>query len=308
MHRADNHLQQLVGGTLGRTNWVDCLAEPKPKLQGILTAKIREWSRKELMRTLSEDDRVDLRSAGGPGAGAFLMPPVQIELFEGEAAAKMPDKHFTIELQDRLRCDVCPAGARCQHRSKTGVLCNQPLDRRGKHALKCEVGPTRTGRHNSLRDWTAKFHQKVTGLTAVTEQRVQSWDRVNPRTGRLEEAVLDVATRDAVTGRKIYVDTTVTCAHSDYEPRQRARANKDGLAASNAVDEKRERYPPAGGELVPMAFEAGGRAAEETRAFVRTWGSGLEPAERTEVIRYAWQQLSTLVQVGNAEMILSAIG
>ena len=50
------------------------------------------------------------------------------------------------------------------------------------------------------------------------------------------------------------------------------------------MDEKRERYPPAEGALVPMAFEAGGRAAEETLAFVRTWGSGLEPAERTEVI------------------------
>ena len=303
--RAEAHLHQLAGGSLGGVNWVDCLAEPKPKLQGVWSAKLRDWGRKELLRTLGEDDRVDFRSAGGPGAGGFLEPPVQLE---GEKPAEMPDAHFTIMLQDRLRCNVCPEGARCQHRSKTGVLCNQPLDRRGKHVHKCEVGPTRTGRHDSIRDWTAKFHQKTTGLTAVTEQRVPAWDRVNPRTGRLEEARLDVATRDAVTGRKIYVDTTVTCAHSDYQPRQRARANKDGLAASNAVDEKRERYPPSGGELVPMAFETGGRPAEETRTFVRTWGQGLGPAERTEVIRYAWQQLSKLVQIGNAEMLLSAIG
>ena len=135
-----------------------------------------------------------------------------------------------------------------------------------------------------------------------------AWDRLNPHTGCLEEAKLDVATRDAVTGRKIYIDTTVTCAHSGYEPRQRARANKDGLAASNAVDKKRERYPPTGGELVPMAFEAGGRPAEETAAYMRTWGHGLEAGEQSEVIRYAWQQLSTLLQVGNAEMILSALG
>ncbi len=124
----------------------------------------------------------------------------------------------------------------------------------------------------------------------------------------MEEAKLDVATRDAVTGRKIFIDTTVTCAHSGYEPRQRARSNKDGLAASQAVDKKRERYPPSGGELVPAAFEAGGRPAEEMVAYVRTWGHGLEPAERTQVIRYAWQQYSTLLQVGNAEMILGAIG
>ena len=154
----------------------------------------------------------------------------------------------------------------------------------------------------------AKYHHKVTGHVAITEQRVVAWDRINPRTGQLEEARLDVATRDAVTGRKIFVDTTVTCAHSDYEPRQRARSNKDGLVASNAVDEKRARYPPSGGEMIPAAFEAGGRPSEEMVAYVRMWGHDFEPAERTQVIRYAWQQLSTLLQVGNGEMILSALG
>ena len=48
--------------------------------------------------------------------------------------------------------------------------------------------------------------------------------------------------------------------------------------------------------------------AEETVAYVRTWGHGLPLGERSEVIRYGWQQLSTLLQVGNAEMILSAKG
>jgi len=170
------------------------------------------------------------------------------------------------------------------------------------------VGKARTGRHNGGRDFCAAYHQRVSGHVAITEQRVTAWDRVNPRTGALEEAVLDIATRDNATGRAIKIDYTVTCAHSGYEPAQRARSNKDGLAASNAVDGKRARYPPGGGELVPLAFEAGGRPAEETVAFVRSWGHGLEPAERSEVIRYAWQQFSTTLQTGNAEMILSAIG
>ena len=47
---------------------------------------------------------------------------------------------------------------------------------------------------------------------------------------------------------------------------------------------------------------------EETVAFVRSWGHGADLAERTEIIRYAWQQLSTILQTGNAEMILSALG
>ena len=74
------------------------------------------------------------------------------------------------------------------------------------------------------------------------------------------------------------------------------------------MDDKRARYPPAGGELVPLAFETGGRPADTTLAFVRSWGAASEGAERSEVIRYAWQQLSLLLQTGNAELILSAVG
>ena len=163
-------------------------------------------------------------------------------------------------------------------------------------------------RHNALRDFTAAFHPKVTGYVAHTEQRVTAWDRINPRTRFLAEARLDVATRDAVSGRTIYVDANVTCAHSGYEPRQRARAGKDGVAAADSVHKKRQRYPSSVGELVPLAFEAGGKPAEETVAFVRSWAAELEDAERSKVIRHARQQYSCTLQSGSAEMILSALG
>ena len=143
---------------------------------------------------------------------------------------------------------------------------------------------------------------------ACKEQRVTAWDRHNPRTGLLEEAKLDYATRDAATGRKIYVDSCVTCAHSGSEPRQRARAGKDGVAAADAVRGKRRRYPPEGGELVPCIFEAGGRPAETTVAYVRSLAHGLDGVERTNFLRLAWQQYSTVLQSGNAEMVLSAVG
>jgi len=159
-----------------------------------------------------------------------------------------------------------------------------------------------------MRDVTAELHPKITGYVAPKEQRVTAWDRTNPRTGLLEEARLDVATRDAATGRKIFVDTKVTCAHSGYEPCQRARAGKDGVAAADAVRGKRLRYPPSGGELVPLIFEAGGRPAEETVSYVRSLGLELDSAERTQVMRFVWQQYSTVLQTGNAEMVLSAIG
>ena len=58
------------------------------------------------------------------------------------------------------------------HRRRTGTLCGQPLDPWGKHALKCEVGPTREARHDSMRDFTAVFHPRVSGYVACKEQRV----------------------------------------------------------------------------------------------------------------------------------------
>ena len=293
------------GGSVQPVDWVGLLDEPRGKLQSFWFAKLREHRKKVLLQGLPQDDVVDVRSAGGPGAGGFLEPPV---LFEEERPKPMPDKHFITALKDRLRLDVCPVGSVCQHRKEDGTLCGAPLDGRGRHAKKCCVGPTREARHNGLRDFTTSFHPKVTGYAAASEQRVVAWDRVNPRTGLLEEARLDVCTRDSASGRTVYVDTMVTCAHSGYAPRQQARAGRDGVAAADGVRSKRRRYPPHGGELVPLVFEAAGRPAEETVAWVRSWGLELDDVDRSKVIRYAWQQYSTVLQSGNAEMILSAVG
>ncbi len=261
-------------------------------------------ARKDLLASLDTDDRVHVRSVGGKGAAGFLEPPVQVE---GCTPCKVPDAHFKMALKFRLRYNLCRPGARCQHRDKFGALCNEPLDPKGHHALQCGVGGSRKNRHNTIRDFCASYHQKVTGYLAPTEQWVPAWDRTKPN-GELEEAILDVATRDAVNGRPVHVDAMVTCAHSGYEPSQRARANKDGLAASNGVDDKRRRYPPAGGDLVPLVFEAGGRPSAETISWVRSRAHELPQDERSEVIRYAWQEFSRILQVGSAEMVLSAIG
>jgi hypothetical protein len=306
MVEAEAKMVADAGGSLQPVYWVGLLQEPQGKMQSVWSAKLQDQRKATLHESLGVDDQVDFRSCGGPGAGGFLQPPILFE--DEEAPPPMPDGHFRVALRDRLRMLLCSPGARCQHRRCDGTLCNEPLDPRGKHAKKCEIGPSRNGRHDQIKHFTAAFHQKVTGYVAAKEQRVSAWDRLNPRTQVLEEAVLDVSTRDAASGRKIFVDVTVTCAHSEYFPRQRARANKDGAAAATAVTKKRDWYPPSGGELVPLAFEDGGRPAEETISFVRSWGLALEPGERSEVIRHAWQQYSSILQAGNAEMILSALG
>ncbi len=124
----------------------------------------------------------------------------------------------------------------------------------------------------------------------------------------MEEARLDVATRDATTGQPIFVDWSVTCEHSTYEPRRRARANKDGLTAAQMVEEKRDRYPPQHGNLAPLVFESGGRPSDEAASFIRGYGHDLSNAEKSQTLSTFWRQLSRTLQVGNAEMVMSSVG
>ena len=124
----------------------------------------------------------------------------------------------------------------------------------------------------------------------------------------LQQAVLDLSTCDPATGRQIFVDWCITCVHSTYAPRRGARADRDGLAAAQAVDGKRDRYPPHGGELVPLVFETGGRPSDEAASFVRSYGAALDDGERSELLSGLWRQISRTIQRGSAEMLLSALG
>ena len=144
-------------------DWVSLLSEPRGKLQGFWSGRLREHAKDALLRSLPEDDCVDLRSSGGPGSGGFLEPPSP---WDDEEPASMPERHFLLMLRDRLRMALCAPGSRCQHRRRDGRLCGELLDARGRHALKCECGPTRDGRHNGLRDVAARLHAKITGYVA----------------------------------------------------------------------------------------------------------------------------------------------
>ena len=166
-----------------------------------------------------------------------------------------------------------------------------------------------------MRDWYCATYAACTGLPAVTEQHVPQWDIVDRDTGEVEQAVLDVATSDARTGLPLFLDVVVKCAFSVDPERLRARARRDGRAAADAAAEKWRRYRGAGDSLVPLAFEAGGRPSDSAAGFMRQMGAawaethaaedGEEPPSITGAL---WQQVSTLLQLGNAELIISANG
>ena len=179
----------------------------------------------------------------------------------------------------------------------------------------CGVGGGVHMRHDRIRDWAAAAYAECTGLPTRTEQRVPEWDLVDRDTGEVEEARLDVATSDPGTGAPLYVDVVVKCAYSVDASLLRRRARRSGCAASDAAAAKRRRYASAGASLWPLALEAGGRPSDEAAAFVRLCGSAYVQTHKAEDGQPAptptwrlWQELSTLLHLGNAELILSAVG
>ena len=314
--RAERELRLRGGNGSRALDWVQMFDQPVHKLQGTWAKEISASRREAIISGLPEEDAADARSHGGPGAGSFLCPPCQ-------GGKVMPDPHFKISLRDRLLLPVCQEGARCQHRRPNGAVCNTPLDARGHHAKTCAIGGGWVRRHNGIRDFTASSWAACSGVQACKEQRVPEWDReVIDDQGRMvsEEAVLDVITSDPQSGRPLHLDVTVTSACPSNPAALRRRARRDGAGAADAAAHKRSRYNLAGPSLIPLAFEDGGRPAEETVSFIRRCGAAAErngtslpgagegDDQDQPIVARLWQEFSTLLQWGNAELILSANG
>ena len=286
-------------------DWLSPLKESMPKMQSLLAKQVAARQKQELMDSLGDAEAADVNSNGGPGAGAYLLPTPH----DAEVPAQ-PDSHFRVNLRDRLLMSVCPAGATCRHRRSDGTLCGAPLDSRGKHAIKCVVQGLKIKQHHTLRDWGAKTWKDCSGMPTQTEQHVPAWDRINPQSGRLEEAVLDIASADPATGGPLFFDVCVYTAHSDNASLLQSRARHPGKAAADAASDKRRRYAQAGASLQPLPLEAGGRPGEDFISFVRRCGSMWEanhPGEASPIPRL-WYEASSLLRVANAELILSAVG
>ena len=70
-------------------------------------------------------------------------------------------------------------------------------------------------------------------------------------------------------------------------------------------DSKRVRYP--GAALVPFVLETLGRPGESAEALLRTLAP-TDPEERPKAIGAAWQSISAIIQMANADDQLSAEG
>jgi hypothetical protein len=176
------------------------------------------------------------------------------------------------------------------------------LDDSSHHPLTCKVGGHVVARHDAVRTWLFGLVKATLGPSAGAqeEQYVPRWDRQR-EDGTVERAKLDVTY--VHNGRRVFVDVSVVSARSNNAALRRTRAARDGAAAAREEDSKRLRYP--GPDLRPFAVEALGRPGESAAALLRELAPA-EPQERSAFLAKAWQDLSVLVQRGNAELLLRA--
>ena len=151
--------------------------------------------------------------------------------------------------------------------------------------------------------------------STAAEQVVDGWYVKNPTTGEDEQAYLDVVTADPLTGAVLRIDVTIPCELSSNHDLMRSRAIRDGRAAADAAAAKHRKYPLGGASLIPFVLEAGGRPGEDTVVTIRRMAAAARGERGEEGAREAgltaaqlWQELSIILQNGNAEIILSAIG
>ena len=133
----------------GVVPWLAAAAEPVRKAQRTLSAAEQQARRQRLLDTLPPDQAALLRSAGGKGAGSWLLPPTQ-------ADHCLADAHFRPALALRLRLPLPDAAsAVCLRCRPNGARCGADLVANPGHVVDCHVGGGAIARHNGVRDWLA---------------------------------------------------------------------------------------------------------------------------------------------------------
>ena len=116
-------------GATANIEWERRMASPMGKRQREWTRGVHDALKERMMGSLTEEEKVEVRTAGGGGAGSFLLVATEDE-------QQLPDAHFKAALQRRLRVRR-PAGGVCKHRHKTtgggGALCGMAPP----HCLTC---------------------------------------------------------------------------------------------------------------------------------------------------------------------------
>ena len=156
-------------------------------------------------------------------------------------ATRFDDITWTYAMRWRCGLQIATQGARCCHKAAAcEENCDAELDGHGDHAVTCEKGPWRVGRHEVVAE-TVAGACRLAGATVLREIPV-------PELSQHGDAILDVISEGSAWTPDSIIDITVRhpCAER-YMPRAAA---EDGHAAAKAEEEKQQAYPPHGGRFV----------------------------------------------------------
>ena len=245
-----------------------------------------------------------VQSSGGAHGKAWLLPP-------RHHRHVLADDEMAVNLRRRL---LFPdpngrQGLSCGHKAVGGDAACAHVEAApdwGIHPLACYVGAGWDLRHDGIRDALFTWLKRRFGAEVVArEQHVPAWSRAKPD-GSIEHAVLDVLLMLPGRGR-MALDVSVTDAANSTNRRPAARA-KAGTAAKSRETEKHHRCAPNthAPSLVPIVYEAGGRAGREADWFLRSVVADTDSQSREEVLRDLRQDLSIALMRGNATLLLSA--
>ena len=269
-----------------------------------LTTALVRSAQRSLRNSLADIPTAILLSGGGQGKAALMIPRCQ--------AHEVSDDEFAVFLRRRLlypdpsgrailpcgHASVGPRRTVCQHQAA------QPDW--GVHPLSCNVGPGWDRRHADIRDTWLEWLKERFGVDRVLREHViHQWNRTKSD-GEVERAVLDVVV--TVPGHGLFaLDISVTDAAAESYRRPAARA-RPGTAAKTREGEKHRRYPTRADTpiLVPIIYEAGGRAGGEAETWLRGIVSDVDSDEQADAIRDIRQRTAAALVRGNAGLLTSA--
>ena len=238
------------------------------------------------IETLTQTQKAQYLSRGGPGAGSFLTAPPDPD-------DTMDDDKFSTAVATRLGTPWSAHSTppttipSCPNITAGGAVCGQPLDADGLHACLCGTGGGVIKRHDAVLRALAGLITRVTGAAVQIERRTTELRRIFR--GRIQEGQMDILTTD-FTGSRLYIDVTIVSSVVAHAHHLAQAANKPSYAAMRAEFGKRQRYPTD--NILPFAMEIGGRPGPSALRFIRQLFR-TPGADRTLQIADAWSTLST---------------
>lgn len=293
---ADIHGRLVAQGTLGSIAHASVShALAYPVRQRSLVGYIHKIHLRTLRSGMDDDQAAFHRSASGPGAAAFLEPPL-------DERWVMTGKRFSTAVLRRLgqdfpMCSEIPASPPiCSNTTATGRVCGVTCDARGMHCEVCAPGGGLIQRHDSMVRCLGVLASRSLDPRPRLEQIIPELAR--PVRGQIGQARLDVIAHDGA--NRLLIDVVVSSPYAGGPEFRAACARRDGHACRRAAIAKRQRYPTE--DLVPFAVETGGRLGTDARALLARMAQAAEEPDRE--IQYLQRAVSSILQDGVARQLL----